>query len=338
MSTSTSTSTSTSMSIPPLPISLDHSWRSDSPRRNVNGKEREVIWDVSHTPNGLDALGLSVHDEDESSYTGGSKARSYSDHDYTRNIQRAKDLDKKKDRDKEHGPLSVDVLARIVDTSNGRDKVLKCIQYSLRTYLYLLTIVAKIRPLSPWFRSNAKRMKLAISGLSLTRKCLLLFNPLHPLSDLLSPDPMSARTLIGHLIDLVSALSDDIACFSRLGFINKRVGGKADDWANRFWLLTTLMGLYKLHFKTIPKLSNSPSSYSSNTTSLSLEKRRAELNDAKWTNRKLLADLIFVGYDVLELNFGIIEEPMKCATGLFAALISTFKLYNKHWEASIGKG
>ncbi|WVQ69737.1 uncharacterized protein L199_007957 [Kwoniella botswanensis] len=293
------------MSIPP--ISLDSSWRTESPpnRRSGAGKEREVIWDVDNLPNGLDALGLisPPAKKDE--------------------IQKHKE---KEDRD---GPSGVKVLARIMDTSKGRDKVLKCIQYSLRTYLYLLSLISRIRPLSPWFKSNSKRMKIAISGLSMTRKCLLLLNPLHPLSDLLSHEPMSPRTLVGHLIDLFSALSDDIYCLAKLGLVGKRTGKIADVWANRFWLLTTIMGLYKLHIKTIPKIANS---------SASLDKRRNELKETNWTNRKLLADLAFVSYDVFELNFPLLEEPMKCFTGLLSGLISTFKLYDQHWEASVGKG
>ncbi|WVW82723.1 hypothetical protein I302_104734 [Kwoniella bestiolae CBS 10118] len=294
------------MSIPP--ISLDSSWRTESPPTR-RGKEREVIWDVDNLPNGLDALGLSTSPSPLPStvppISGSGKGK------------------------KDDGPISVRVLAGVMDSSKGRDKVLKCIQYSLRTYLYLLSLISRIKPLSPWFKSNSKRMKIAISGLSLTRKCLLLLNPLHPLSDLLSHEPMSPRTLVGHLIDLFSALSDDIYCLAKLGLIGKKTGNVADVWANRFWLLTTIMGLYKLHLKTIPKIANSSSS---------TEKRRAELSEAKWTNRKLLSDLAFVSYDVFELNFPIIEEPMKCFTGLLSGLISAFKLYDSQWEASIGKG
>jgi hypothetical protein len=63
------------------------------------------------------------------------------------------------------------------------------------------------------------------------RKCLLLTNFLHPLSDLLSPDPMSASAMFSHLIDLMSGLSDDIYCLGRLGIVDKRVGKKADKWS-----------------------------------------------------------------------------------------------------------
>lgn len=95
----------------------------------------------------------------------------------------------------------IEVWAKVMDTSKGRDKVLvstrslvyrcrgdgrgwqcsyhtsrsiltvkqKCGQYSMRTYLYLLTLILRVRPLPPWFTSNRKRVQLAVSGLSLTR-------------------------------------------------------------------------------------------------------------------------------------------------------------------------
>ncbi|ORX33401.1 hypothetical protein BD324DRAFT_639989 [Kockovaella imperatae] len=67
------------------------------------------------------------------------------------------------------GPLPSAILASIMDTSAGRDKVLKTIQYTLKTYLYLLSLIARVRPLSIWFKANSKRMKIATGSLSLTR-------------------------------------------------------------------------------------------------------------------------------------------------------------------------
>ncbi|GFZ45950.1 hypothetical protein JCM24511_03683 [Saitozyma sp. JCM 24511] len=249
--------------------------------------------------------------------------------------------DKGKERVREDGIMAVKVLADVLDTSKGRDKVLKCAQYSIRTYLYLLSLLAAVRPLSPWFTANAKRMRIAQSGLSLTRKCLLLLNPLHPLSHLLSSEPTSAPKMLRHLIDLASALSDDVFCLSRLGLVSRRTGKWADKWANRLWLLTTLMALYTLHVRTIPSLRRRlPSDAATGGTivhpSRPERESRKALSDAEWTNRKLLADLVFVSYDVFHLTR--FEEPVKCIAGLVAGLISTNKLYESHWRASLGKG
>ena len=63
------------------------------------------------------------------------------------------------------------------------------------------------------------------------RKCLLLLNPLHPIADLLSPKPATASEILLHLIDLASAISDDLFCLSKLGLVNRRLGKKADLWS-----------------------------------------------------------------------------------------------------------
>lgn len=63
------------------------------------------------------------------------------------------------------------------------------------------------------------------------RKCLLLLNPLHPIADLLSPKPATASEILLHLIDLASAISDDLFCLSKLGLVSRRLGKKADLWS-----------------------------------------------------------------------------------------------------------
>ena len=60
---------------------------------------------------------------------------------------------------------------------------------------------------------------------------MLLLNPLHPVADLLSPVPATASEIILHLIDLASAISDDLFCLSKLGLVSRRLGKKADLWS-----------------------------------------------------------------------------------------------------------
>jgi hypothetical protein len=68
---------------------------------------------------------------------------------------------------------------------------------------------------------------------------------------------------------------------------------------SRLWLLTTLMALYTLHVRTIPSLrrrllSDAPTGETIVHPSQPERESRKALNDAEWTNRKLLADLVFV--------------------------------------------
>lgn len=107
----------------------------------------------------------------------------------------------------------------------------KTVQYTFRTYLYVLSLIAGVRPLSRWFVSSESRTKQAVAGLSLTRKCLLLLNPLRPIGALISPEPTSARDFLGHIVDLASAIADDVFCLSKLGLLSRRKGVIADNWA-----------------------------------------------------------------------------------------------------------
>lgn len=95
------------------------------------------------------------------------------------------------------------------------------------------------------------------------RKCLILFNWLEPLTSIL--DQHSAEdTLTGRfkgprkkkpllhtflhaspptLLELVNGISDDIATFSRIGLIGKRIGERAAYYADWCWFSTTLVNL-----------------------------------------------------------------------------------------------
>ena len=70
---------------------------------------------------------------------------------------------------------------------------------------------------------------------------------------------------------------------------------------SRFWLLNTLLGLWKLHTRTIPRLTaqlppDRPSrSISDLDSAVAIQDgAQKELSNARWTNHKLLADLTFV--------------------------------------------
>ncbi|OWZ50111.1 hypothetical protein C361_01477 [Cryptococcus neoformans Tu259-1] len=240
--------------------------------------------------------------------------------------------------------LALQVLARVVDSSKGRDKFLKCMQYTLKTYIYLLSLLPLPLPL----RAPLPRLAISVASLSLVRKCLLLLNSLRPLASLLAPTPMSPRTMLLHLLDLAGAIADDTVCLAKIGLLRRNLGQRAEAWANRFWLLTTIIALYKLRFHTIPRIqAYQAGQYGqpriSSERQVTRRKPEQQLKEAKWTNRKLVADLLFVSYDIFNPNLpasirSVLGEPLKCTTGLVSGLISLTKLYNQHWDASLSKG
>ncbi|KIL00364.1 hypothetical protein PAXRUDRAFT_821736 [Paxillus rubicundulus Ve08.2h10] len=166
-------------------------------------------------------------------------------------------------------------------TSNGRDKAFKLIQYTIRVYLLFHTNVVFRNGGAAWQQALVRRLESARGGLSFTRKMLVLFNWLTPLStvmtqktvpyssnnssltphslaDTLAKRPPVSYTgpILSHpflqallaapppvLLDLVNGLSDDIYTLSRLGLIGPKTGSRAARFADWCWFFGTLVGL-----------------------------------------------------------------------------------------------
>lgn len=106
----------------------------------------------------------------------------------------------------------------------------------------------------------------------LSRKCLILFNWLSPLTTITARQslPYATASKFGDaegkkkhlpkqpllyqflhapppvLLDLLNSFADDIATFSRLGLIGKRVGEQAGRLADWCWFSATLVGLIEV--------------------------------------------------------------------------------------------
>lgn len=58
------------------------------------------------------------------------------------------------------------VLSSIVETSTGRDKALKCLQYAGKNYIYLIKLLLGMQMLK---RDHMKKLSQVVSSLSLAR-------------------------------------------------------------------------------------------------------------------------------------------------------------------------
>ncbi|KAF8558989.1 hypothetical protein OG21DRAFT_1474421 [Imleria badia] len=166
-------------------------------------------------------------------------------------------------------------------TSGGRDKAFKLMQYSIRVYLLLHNKILFRNSSAAWQQGLVRRLESARSGFSFTRKMLVLFNWLTPLSSVMAqkavpyssgsssttphgitdlparkPSPSFTGDLLSHpflqallsapppvLLDLVNGLSDDIYTLSRLGLVGPKTGARAARFAEWCWLFGTLVGL-----------------------------------------------------------------------------------------------
>ncbi|GJE84634.1 peroxisomal biogenesis factor 11 family protein [Phanerochaete sordida] len=265
---------------------------------------------------------------------------------------------------------ATEVWREMLKTSYGRDKAFKILQYTMRLYLLVHTSLAKSsffrhtkRP--SWETEMTKRLEAGIAGFSLTRKCLILFNWLEPLTSIQAQHNVDVslegtkaqpqkRPLLHTflhaspptLLELVNGVSDDVATLSRLGLIGKRTGERAAYYADWCWFMTTLVNLvengversmiieqqHQVESRAYTE-SLGGSTAKSNPTATKLDQKelgRLQRKDywilmSRW---KLLMDLIFVSYNVF--NFKRYKGPVQTLTGLAAAFLSTSKAYERH--------
>ncbi|TDL29273.1 hypothetical protein BD410DRAFT_892604 [Rickenella mellea] len=274
--------------------------------------------------------------------------------------------------------MNAEVWREILKTSTGRDKAFKLIQYSLRVYLLFHAAATKSSLLRkpvhlPWEREVVRRLESTISGLSLTRKCLILFNWLTPLTAILAaekntfsmtslskakepPKPLAHTFLHAPppvLLDLFNGLSDDIYTFSRLGLIGKRTGERAAKISDWCWFVATIIALVELNFeRSITKTNmkhvesklynESMSGATANSTAQvtkvvekELEKLQKQDYWLQVQRTKLLMDLVFVSYDVFNLKPA--RDTVKAIAALASAFLSSAKLFNTHRNTLILK-
>ncbi|KZP24651.1 hypothetical protein FIBSPDRAFT_821974 [Athelia psychrophila] len=257
-------------------------------------------------------------------------------------------------------------------TSTGRDKAFKLIQYGIRVYLlfHLSLRTSKLLRKSTrpaWEPELVKRLTTAMSGLSLSRKLLIAFNWLTPLTTIMAQQsvPFSSehtfeakkptkRPLLQAalsapppvLLDLVNSFSDDIATFSKLGLLSKRTGDRAGRFSDWCWLIGTMVGLIENGLergvmKNLQREVESRMYTESMAGATSKSTPRAARVDERelarlrtkdyWlgiSRTKLFMDLIFVSYDIMRIKRA--AEPVKAITGLAAAVLSSMKLYDRH--------
>ncbi|KAI0786352.1 hypothetical protein C8Q75DRAFT_771440 [Abortiporus biennis] len=265
-----------------------------------------------------------------------------------------------------------EILKELLLTATGRDKVFKLMQYSLRMYLLFhssvtATAAFKGTPRHSWETALVKRFSSTIGHLSMTRKCLILFNWLGPLNSILaqnSSDPFPATSnntgktknkpllhTVLHtsppvLLDLINAAADDIYTFSRLGLIGKRTGERAGDFADWCWFIGTLVNLVEnsvergvimdLQHQVESRLyaeSMTGATTKSNPTANQVDHKELERLQRQdyWiqvSRLKLVMDLVYVSYNVFHLKKA--KGPVQTLTGLAAAALSTAKMYDRH--------
>ncbi|KAI6105753.1 hypothetical protein F5141DRAFT_147508 [Pisolithus sp. B1] len=230
------------------------------------------------------SVSISVYDEKEED-TQGTRAEAVQDHTAGDDGDEvAYELDEEDLRVKaaDNKVAPHEVWRDILSASYGRDKAFKVMQYSIRVYLLFHTKLLFRSGRSAWQQTMVRRLESARSGFSFTRKMLILFNWLTPLSTILAqktvpyasldgsffshslanaaakkpPSSPFTGQLLSHpflqallaapppvLLDLFNGLSDDIYTLSRLGLVGQKTGARAARFADWCWFFGTLVGL-----------------------------------------------------------------------------------------------
>ncbi|TFK93890.1 hypothetical protein K466DRAFT_477813 [Polyporus arcularius HHB13444] len=269
-----------------------------------------------------------------------------------------------------------DVWRELLKSANGRDKAFKLLQYSMKMYLLFHLAVTATPPFRgskrpAWEAQLTQRLTSAIAGFSLTRKCLILFNWLPPLTSILAQHQSDSYVTGSNkgkqkpllhtflhapppvLLEFVNGLADDAATFSKLGLLGKRAGERAGRLADWCWFASTLVNLVEnsversvildLQHQVEGRLyseSMSGATTKSNPAGSRLDAKelaRLQRQDywIQMTRLKLLMDLIFVSYDVFRLKRA--KGQVQTIAGLASAVLSSAKLYDRH-KSSLMKG
>ena len=187
-------------------------------------------------------------------------------------------------------PDPTQIFADAILLTEGRDKVVKLLQYTSRLILLLST-------------THAKRLKPFISQMSMTRKVLKLGHGILPYGEL-KRKGLRGYDLIRAVVEFLNDFWDDVYCLSRIGLLRgPRLQLWSETWANRAWMMGIIMDLQVLmqkrtklatRSKNVPGLFLSvPGLQEKADNDLSLEKLRAEVFWIDVSILKLLADLAF---------------------------------------------
>jgi Peroxisomal biogenesis factor 11 (PEX11) len=191
-------------------------------------------------------------------------------------------------------PDPLKIINNVLLVTDGRDKIVKLLQYSSRLILLLST-----RP--------TKRLKPFISEMSMTRKVLKLGHGIFPYNELVFGGCSTKHDLLRVIVEFINDFWDDVYCLSRIGvFRSAKLQLLSETWANRAWMMSILIDLNAAMKKRAviaeelePTLSapvlNVPG------TEDSIEKLKVDAFWADISIVKLLADFGFCGVVFVEV-------------------------------------
>ena len=213
------------------------------------------------------------------------------------------------------------VLRKILLLTDGRDKLMKVIQYGAKILLWKVF-------------TNESRSKQRLNSLStqfsITRKLLRLGHCLEPFAESLQiAKERNFGTIDQKLAPLNVALSfandivDDLICLAKIGVIDKSWGSKLTPSSDRLWYSTIFIDIHSNLTGTLELIKKRDGERSAE-----LKSQISHKVDMQYVSLvKLIADFVFCSVDVFELD---VSPGVQHLSGFLAAVLGTFKLYIKN--------
>ena len=127
----------------------------------------------------------------------------------------------------------VKIFRDMLLVTEGRDKVVKLLQYTSRLILLLSS-------------APSKRLRPFISQMSMTRKVIKLGHGVFPYLEF-TQGRIPNFALIRAIVEFINDFWDDVYCLSRIGLLRgKKLQEVSEIWANRAWMLGIIMDLQVL--------------------------------------------------------------------------------------------
>ncbi|RKP10917.1 peroxisomal biogenesis factor 11, partial [Thamnocephalis sphaerospora] len=228
-----------------------------------------------------------------------------------------------------------------VRQTDGRDKAMKLVQYSLKVLLWL----ALHRPRDARLR---KRLSALVSAFSSTRKMIRLTHWVEPLKNLVEWSASGVPITLGVLNDFF----DDVYCLCRIKCLPKRFEHVSERWSLWCWYIGLWIDLHsnlmdqlriRAQIRKQTRLLTHATTKQSQTATLTwqmsddaaqcqeeIDAKLATLREKEYWLRvsggKLLGDFAFCTYDLFNWSF---SDGWPAMTGLASGVLSSHKLWVK---------
>ncbi|KAI9483853.1 MAG: peroxisomal biogenesis factor 11-domain-containing protein [Benjaminiella poitrasii] len=208
------------------------------------------------------------------------------------------------------------VIQRFLKELDGRDKLMKIIQYFVKILLHYKLV-------------RAKHWPILTSHFSMTRKVIRLGTSMGLMREI-SPFKHSVFETMVHLNAVVNGISDDVFCFYKLGLVGPYLGNRSEILSAYCWFAGILADIRE----NAISMNNLQQKAAQLTLTKDDKKLDLKLNELKQkifmtevSIIKLLMDAVFCACDIWRPTY---SSSLQAWSGFFSGLLAGYKLCIKY--------